>query len=478
VVSVLYLITTLQSADAFGQSQTSVPAVQGSPRRMSDAQIVQDLKNNLDRLVREDRFSGAVLLAKNGTILFTHAYGFADHAFNVPNRVDTKFNLGSMGKMFTGVAILQLVEQGKLSLDDVLIKDLADYPNKEVANKITIYQLLTHTSGLGDFFGKEFADSSMEKFQTLESLLPLFVDKPLLFEPGSKWSYSNAGFIVLGLVIQHVSGQSYYDYVREHIFAPAGMTNTDNYRTDADIPNLAIGYTKMGEAQGQPRRLNVLMLQRGGSAGGGYSTVEDLAKFVQALDGNKLLTKQYKDMDMSGKVPTGRPGGPKYAFGMEEQFVNGVRIVGHGGGGPGINSNLDMYPDLGYTVAIMTNYDPGTVNLVNDRLRWELTGQLLPQAIRLPPAELGAYAGKYTPTPPPNAPPGMSPPQIEIAVDNGGLVVNVGAKHKFLPLGPAEFFDEDAFQARLTFARDANGQMTGLTISGAGPIPIKATKLP
>ncbi len=237
--------------------------------RPSDDQIVADLSATLEKLSTEDQFSGTVLVAKHGKILFEHAYGYADHAFAAPNRLDTKFNIASMGKMFTAIAVLQLVEQGKISLDDKLITHLPAYPNKEVANKVTIRQLLSHTSGLADFFGQQFADSNMANFDTLESLLPLFVDKPLEFDPGSRWSYSNAGYIVLGLVIQQVSGHSYYDYVRDHVYRPAGMQNTDNWAADADVPNRALGYTYAGQPKGSPRKSNIFMLQRGGSAGGG-----------------------------------------------------------------------------------------------------------------------------------------------------------------------------------------------------------------
>jgi CubicO group peptidase (beta-lactamase class C family) len=482
-VSVVCLMSTLLVSELFGWPEGRAPSVDGSngsKGRMSDAQIIQDLRSHLDKLAPEDRFSGTVLVAKGDEILFEHAYGYADRAFKAPNKVDTKFNLGSMGKMFTAVSILQLAQEGKLSLQDKLIKDLPDYPNKDVASKITIYQLLTHTSGLGDFFGKEFLDSSMAKFRTLESLLPLFVDKPLQFEPGAKWSYSNAGFIVLGLVIQHVSEETYYDYAREHVFRPAGMINTDNYNTDADVPNLALGYTNMPDEMGKPpspqRRSNIFILQRGGSAGGGYSTVEDLFRFAQALRGHKLLNTEYTDMIMTGKVPTPRPG-VKYGFGMEEMLENDVRIVGHGGGGPGINSQLDMYPELGYTVAVMSNYDQGATPVAN-RLRWELSGQELPQAIQLSPEALETFVGKYKPELPPGAAQGMTPPPIEITADHGKLLVNVGMKHTFLPSSPTEFFDEDAFQARLTFTKDENGHVIGLTLLGAGPMPIKATKQP
>jgi CubicO group peptidase (beta-lactamase class C family) len=452
----------------------SAPAADPS-RRLTDDQIVRDLSANAERLAKEDKFSGVVLLARGSKVLFEHAYGYADHAFDVPNRIDTKFNLGSMDKMFTGVAILQLVEQGKMSLDDKLIKNIPDYPNKEVANKITIRQLLTHSSGVGDFFGPEFMGSSMAKFNTLESLVPLFVNTPLLFEPGAKWSYSNAGFIILGLVIQHVSGESYYDYVREHIFVPAGMTNTGFEPWDADVQNRALGYMS-GESPSAPRKSNIFVLQRGGSAGGGYSTVEDLLRFAEALEEGKLLNKTYTDMDMTGQVATPRPG-MKYGFGMEEAFVNGVRIVGHGGGGPGINSNLDMYPGLGYTVAIMSNYD-NAMFLINQRLQIELTGESLPKAVQLSPDVLKSFAGTYSSA----AVAGlrMTPPPLVITADEHGLWLQfMGPKRRLVPASPETFFDPDMPNTRLNFSKDEKGRITDLTATGLGsPAPIKAAKEP
>jgi CubicO group peptidase (beta-lactamase class C family) len=443
---------------------------------MSDEQVVADLRSSLEHLAKEDRFSGAVLLAKGDKILFEHAYGYADHAFDAPNKVDTKFNLGSMGKMFTGVAVLQLAQQGKLSLDDKLIQDLPDYPNKEIAAKVTIRQLLTHTAGFGDFFGKEFMDSNMGRFDTLESLLPLFVNKPLLFEPGSKWAYSNAGFIVLGLVIQHVSGESYYDYVRGHIFQPAGMVNTDNWPADADVPNRALGYTNARQPPGAPRKSNIFVLQRGGSAGGGYSTVEDLLRFAQALTGGKLLNQQYTAMDLTGQVATTRPG-MKYGFGMEDRQENGVHIVGHGGGGPGINSNLDIYTDLGYTVAVMTNYD-NAMPLANEKLQLELTGQPVPQAVALSAAEFARYAGRFNTVRSPEGP--MTPPAVTVAATENALLLDIGMgpPHRFLPLDAHEFFGEEDLNVRLSFVVGSDGQISELSLKGVTPAPIRAVKAP
>jgi CubicO group peptidase (beta-lactamase class C family) len=478
-IGVLCGFSASRSTDTLSQSETKARPTRGPDRKLSDEQIVRDLRSSLNELVARDRFSGAVLLAKNDQVLFEQAYGFANHAFNVPNKVDTKFNLGSMGKMFTAVAILQLAQQGRFSLNDVLLKVVPDYPNKEVASRITLHQLLTHTSGLGDFFGKAFQDTPKDKFTTIESHLPLFVEKPLLFEPGAKWSYSNAGFIVLGLVIEKVSGESYYAYVREHVFKPAGMINTDNYYIDADVPNLALGYTAEGPgaASKTPRKTNLYFLQRGASAGGGYSTVEDLRRFAAALLGHKLLNKEYTDLELTGKVATGR-GGAKYAYGMGEEIVNGVRIVGHSGGAPGISSNLDMYPDAGCTVAVMSNYDGGA-QLVNERLRLALTGEQVPVAIHLPSNALQRFAGTYDPIPPPGAPMGMRVPPMELTADPEGLWINLGmgSKHRFLPLSPTEFFDGDSPTARLTFTTDERGEVIGLTLSGVGPQPLKATRL-
>lgn len=460
-------------------------AAQGAPaaglaHRMTDAEIVQELRTTIDGLVKDDQFSGAVLLAKNGRLLFEHAYGYAERAFDVPNRIDTKFNLGSMGKMFTGVAILQLAEQGRLSLDDTLSRDLPDYPNREIAGQITIRQLLTHTSGLGDFFGPEFMESSMAKYGTLESLVPLFVHKPLQFAPGTRWSYSNAGFIVLGLVIQQVSGESYYEYVRTHVFGPAGMTASGNWTADSVVKNRAVGYTSQDAPPGSPRHSNVFALQRGGSAGGGYSTVEDLWKFAQALQGEKLLDHDYTTMDLAGQVST--PQGEKYGFGMTEAVLNGVRVVGHGGGGPGINSYLDMYPSLGYTVAIMSNYDPGTgAAMLQARLRKELTGQQMPKAITLSPAALHAFVGKYAPAAPPGGRGGgVARSPMAITADDGGLWValGMGPAHRLLPLSTHEFFDPTSPDVRFSFVRSSHGEVTGLAATGLGPAPVSAARLP
>ena len=240
-------------------------------RTLSDEEIASLLGAYLDRLAAADAFSGAVLVARAGQPVFERAYGEASKSYGVPNAVDTKFNLGSMNKMFTAVAVAQLVERGVLSWDDPVGKWLgADWVRPEVGEKATIRHLLTHTSGLGSFFNDEFLRSSRGLYRDLDAWKPIVSSDSLAFEPGTAWSYSNTGFHLLGAIVEKASGQSYYDYVREHIYEPAGMTGTDAYEVDAVVPNLAQGYERVETESGVTYRSNVFEhTVRGGPAGGG-----------------------------------------------------------------------------------------------------------------------------------------------------------------------------------------------------------------
>jgi CubicO group peptidase (beta-lactamase class C family) len=200
--------------------------------KMSEAEVVAALGKDLAAKTAADEFSGVVLLAKDGKPIFRQAYGFADLGLKVPNNPETKFNLGSINKVFTRISIEQLVLAGKLSLDDTIGKWLPDYPNKDAAAKVTIHQLLDMRSGLGDIFTEEFDKGAKDQLLKVRDLFVLFADKPLLFEPGTKQQYSNAGYVVLGAIVEAASGQDYFDYVREHIYKPAGMTSTDSWELD------------------------------------------------------------------------------------------------------------------------------------------------------------------------------------------------------------------------------------------------------
>src|SRR5262249_51643632 len=232
---------------------------------------------------------------------------------------------------------------------------------------------LTHTSGLSDYFGNEFMKSSRDRFRKIDDFLPLFVNKPLEFEPGKRFRYSNAGFMVLGGIVERISGQNYFDYVREHIYRPAGMNNTDCYELDQETPNLAVGYTRGRPGAGGKSKVwkNNIFLHviKGGPAGGGYSTAEDLVAFATALRTHKLLSPKFTEILWTGKVGVGRGGNAKYGYGFFDDKENGKRIVGHGGGFMGINSQLDVYLDSDYTVAVMSNYDPPAAQRVADEVR-------------------------------------------------------------------------------------------------------------
>lgn len=348
----------------------SLPMNTAEVNAIDDSAIAKELDAFLEKSANADGFSGAVLLARNDQLVFAKAYGLANKDTKTPNNIDTKFNLGSMNKMFTAVAVAQLAERGKLSFTDTVGKLLPNYPNKNVASKVTVHHLLTHTSGMGSYHNNTYF-SNLDKMKTVADLLPLFVDDPLAFEPGARWQYSNAGYVVLGLIIEKVSGQDYFDYVKEHIFKPAGMMNTDSYEADKAVPNRAIGYTRMrfsgGTDPSGARRQNSRPA-KGSPAGGGYSTLEDLLKFSLALRGNKLLSKKYSDLVMEGKAEMGGTGA-KYGYGFSDKQSNGKHIVGHNGGAPGIGANFDMFPELGYTAVVLTNYDPPAMSPVVTKIR-------------------------------------------------------------------------------------------------------------
>jgi D-alanyl-D-alanine carboxypeptidase len=328
---------------------------------MSESDLTKALRKRMEQDAAADRFAGAGLLAKNGKPIFEEGYGLADREHKILNALKTRFRIGSMNKMFTATATLQLVQAGKLGLDDPLGKYLMDYPNKDIATKVTIKLLLTHTGGTGDIFGPEFEAHRLE-LRTLQDYVKLYGSRGPQFEPGSRWEYSNYGFVLLGLVIEKASGESYYDYVRKHIYEPAGMTSTGSEPEDQALADRSVGYTKMG-SNGQWHPNTDTLPYRGTSAGGGYSTVEDLLRFANALQNHKLLNVDYTELLTTGKVDTPRG---RYGYGFGDQTINGTRCFGHGGGAPGMNGDLEICPGPGYIIAVLANMDPPAAGRVSD----------------------------------------------------------------------------------------------------------------
>ena len=329
-------------------------------KKLSQQEAMETLDAFLKKLERDDAFSGSVLVARNGKPIFLKAYGLASREFRVPNRVDTKFNLGSMNKMVTAVAIAQLVEKGKLSYDALIARYLGpDWIKEETGNKVMIKHLLCHTSGLGSYFNEKFMKSSRLLYRSVDDYRPLVVDDAPAFEPGTKWQYSNTGFLLLGAIIEKVTGRSYFDYVLENIFRPAGMVNTDSYEMDRPNSNLAIGYFKEFRGENAIWKNNIFEhVVKGGPAGGGFSTAEDLLKFDIALRANKLISPASRELLMTPKPELKSPD-YGYGFGTGRSDKLG-RTAGHSGGFAGISSILEMYLDSGYTVVALTNYGVGS----------------------------------------------------------------------------------------------------------------------
>ncbi len=371
ILNITLFLTLLLSTKIFAQDN-----------QVSENQIAE-INQMVEKLSNEDRFSGTVLIANGDKILYQKATGFANLESKILNNIETKFNLASMNKMFTSIAIAQLLEKGKLSYSDRAIKHLPTLPESVFGN-ITIEQLLTHTAGTCDFLRiPKFMDIK-DTAKTIAAYVGLGINEPLLFEPGARFEYSNYGYILLGAIVERLSNMSYFDYVQKNIFDKAGMKNTGFYETDKSNTNMAIGYAmpppmpeQAPPAKGEKivREPNTKIIEvKGTSAGGGYSTAIDLHKFSIALIAGKLITRESLAKITKGKITMPAPMMPpnskplpemKYGFGFGELYKNGFRIIGHNGGAPGIEGQLDIYPEQSYTVIVLCNYDRIAIPMMN-----------------------------------------------------------------------------------------------------------------
>jgi len=308
------------------------------------------LDRRLASIAATDSFSGVVAVARDGKILYSRATGIADERTKAPITLDTRFTLASLGKMFTAVAIGQLLDRGKLALTDTVAKFLPDFPNRD-ARRVTIEQLLAHTSGLGSYWNERY-ETQREGLYTLADYVPLFADEPLGFTPGARFGYSNAGYIVLGRIVETVSGMSFEDYLKRNVFEKAGMPNTGYYDRLGQTPNGAIGYSR-GEKGELRDNLGTREL-RGSSAGGGYSTAGDLAAFLHALLENRLLSQRTRELFTSAH--SDGPFGPKsYGYGFMRRIRRDtLTAIGHTGGAPGMTAQA-FYNDRGYALVVLLN---------------------------------------------------------------------------------------------------------------------------
>ena len=394
----------------------------------------QRLSSKMDDLVgayvRLDRFSGTVLVARNGKVLFAKGYGRANLDFDFPNTVHTKFDIGSIAKTFMGVAIMQLVREGKLDLQQPIIKYLPDYPAAQ-SDLVTVHHLLTHTSGIpsldriGD--GLDDIEAGVHPYST-QDLLNLFKDKKLLFAPGSQVRYSNSGFIVLAAIIERVSGVPFEDYLRAHIFEPVHMNDTVVRRSEEALRNRATGYDGFGNS-----KFNAQYAHPSWDLGGGgiYSTVVDMLKWDQALYGSDLLPAEYKEKLFKPYVKSGFAGPAEayFGYGWELGEVLGRKVLAHYGGSNGFEAAFFRFPEDRTTVIVLSNYRPSAPFKVHDEIIMKLSSILYGQNYDLPPVVkaipsvvLSRYVGEY------ELAPGFN---LSVSLKDGELWAQVNGKESW-----------------------------------------------
>lgn len=352
----------------------------------------------------EDAFSGAFLVAREGKPVYQRAAGVANRETGVPIAMDTKITIGSTTKLFTNIAIRQLEQAGKLSLADTVGKFLPDYPNAKVRSKVTIEQLLRHRSGIGSFWNEKFM-SRRADVRTVHDYMELFQDDSLLFEPGASEAYSNGGYVVLGAIIERVSGQSYHEYLRDHVFRLAGMTHTVPQDRRVSLANAAVGYTRMpeGPVSGDQRLAGAGSrpgytspsdnIQRNQPGDSSLKPAGGMRMRILGADGQELSPEEAKEA-MARRAASGSlrrpntgsraglssPAGDHYStvgdFLKLATALTSYRLLdsthttallgaryaaGHdfraNGGGPGVNAEFSIFPS-GEVVVVLSNYDP------------------------------------------------------------------------------------------------------------------------
>jgi CubicO group peptidase (beta-lactamase class C family) len=375
--------TAKDSRTTDGQPVIAVAQIEpaGEPDTARMDQIVQSY-------VDAKQFMGSVLVARGDALLFNKSYGMANLEWNVPNTPTTKFRIGSITKQFTAAAILLLEERGKLTVEDPVKKYIPDAP--EAWDKITLYNVLTHTGGIPNF--TDFSDYPQKSLSpmTAEQIVAWFKDKPLDFEPGAKFSYSNSDYALLGYVIEKLSGQTYEKFLQENILTPLGMKDSGYDSNTAIIEHRASGYSRTRTGPVNAGYVNMTVPH---GAGGLYSSTLDLLKWEQGLFGGNLLKPE-----SLAKMTT--PFKENYAFGLIVQTTDGRKNIWHNGGIQGFNTSLGYYPDSKITVAVLSNLNGNAPDEMLPKLAAVAHGQAVQlsserKEIKLSRETLATYVGTY-----------------------------------------------------------------------------------
>ncbi|TCC17333.1 class A beta-lactamase-related serine hydrolase [Kribbella speibonae] len=367
---------------ATGLAVAGVAVLPATARAATPSGLRGELDKYLDRLEADDLFSGTVLVTRDGRPVVSRSIGYADQEKGIRNRADTRYCLASVTKMFTATAIAQLAQRGSLSLVDPVGKYLTGF-KPEIADHVTIHHLLTHTSGLGDYmqiagYFEESATWTTPR-QMMDGTLRYIRTESLAFTPGAGSKYSNSAFHVLGCIVEKISGESYYDYIRKHVFRPAGMTASDftllsQWKTDS---RFAHPYPTDEDGKRYDALDRGMFGVIGSPAGNAFATAPDLVRFARALNDGTLVSATYRDVFVTPKFPMpplpAKPGLPEVTnfigYGMDSAILNGVLITGHLGGAPGISTSTEWYPGRGWTAIHLGNYDAAPGANVNQELR-------------------------------------------------------------------------------------------------------------
>lgn len=422
-------------------------AMSAQTRNADEKSVADQADTYLNGLVKEDRFSGAVLLARNGKIVLSRGYGLANRETRTPNSPRTKIRLGSLTKQFTAAAVLLLQERGKLSTSDSICKYVSDCPR--AWESVTIRHLLTHTSGIPSYTGlPDFRKLSVYPATPTE-LIGRFRDRQLEFTPGNEFNYNNSGYVLLGHVVEKVSGKSYAEFLRENVFRPLAMNDTGYDENDAVIEHRADGYTPTPRGI---RRAPYIDMTVPFAAGGLYSTAEDMYLWAKTLAAGKLLSKESLDA-----MHTPFKNGYGYGVFIGEQY--GLKNIAHGGGIEGASTLLSRFPNEGAAVIVLSNID----SVFTDGYGKRLAGMLLadkvnlPEVIKVPARELKQFEGRYQVR-------DESPTEdIFLAGDRLRVKVSGGGAMSLEPVAKDEFVLGDDFEARYVFTRDGEGKINAAT---------------
>ncbi|HEV2750569.1 MAG TPA: serine hydrolase domain-containing protein [Gemmatimonadales bacterium] len=404
-------------------------------------------------------FSGAVLLARHGKVLLRKGYGMASYELGVPNTPETRFHVASVSKTFTAAAILLLVERGLVSLHDPIAKFIPDYPR---GSEITVHHLLAHSSGIPDINDLPGYDSLARFAHTPADLVSLFRNEPLLFDPGTRYGYSNSNYNVLASIIETVSGRSYGDFLAEYVFRPAGMSATaHDGRPETIVSNRAQGYVPVG-AHGLENAPFIDWSTKSGN-GSIYSTIDDLFRWDRALYAETVLKRPSIE-----RMFTPQEGGVGYGWLVGTRLNRPVfRMSGRS---PGFNAEIQRYPDDDVCVIVLSNNYAATASTIATDLAAMVFGEryevlAVNQGVAIAASVLDAYSGRYV-----GGPDFLIPSAtLTLAIRDGTLVMtwSSGAVEQLLPQSDSTFFDRK-FWATIRFVRDASHRGTELIYHSGG----------